>query len=148
VPPAAVVASGSDFATSVRPTLTVTPGLVGPNTFTARVVDYDRQTSVPARHVALRFALPDRPELGTSALELARVGDGLWQGRGSMLSLRGRWSVTALIQGPAGAVTVPLQVQTRLPPELLQPPQTSGPSSPDRPMRWSWAAGQVAPWSG
>ena len=132
-PPVAVVVSGADFATSVRLTLTVTPGLVGPNTFTARVVDYDRHSPVPARRVALRFALPDRPELGTSALELARVGDGLWRGRGSMLSLRGRWTVTALVEAPAGAVTVPLQVQTRIPPELLQPPQTSGPPPPDPP---------------
>ena len=132
-PPVAVVASGNDYATSVRLTLTVTPGLAGPNTFTARVVDYDRHSPVPARRVALRFALPDRPELGTSALELARVGDGLWQGQGSMLSLRGRWTVTALIQAPAGAVTVHLQVQTRLPPELLQPPQTSGPPPADPP---------------
>jgi copper transport protein len=131
--PVAVVASGHDYATSVRLTLTVTPGLAGPNTFTARVVDYDHQTAVQARRVALRFALPDRPELGTSALELTRVGDGLWRGQGSMLSLRGRWAVTALVQAPAGAVTVPLQVQTRIPPELLQPPQTSGPPPPDPP---------------
>jgi len=132
-PPVAVVASGADFATSVRLTLTVTPGLVGPNTFTARVVDYDRHSPVPARRVALRFALPDRPELGTSTLELDRVGDGLWRGQGSMLSLRGRWTVTALVEAPAGAVTVPLQVQTRIPPELLQPPQSSGPPPPDPP---------------
>jgi hypothetical protein len=129
----AVVASGNDYATSVRLTLTITPGLAGPNTFTARVVDYDHQTAVPARRVALRFALPDRPELGTSALELDRVGDGLWRGQGTMLSLRDRWTVTALVQAPAGAVTVPLQVQPRIPPQLLQPPQTSGPPPPDPP---------------
>jgi copper transport protein len=36
-PPAAVVVSGNDYATSVRLTLTVTPGLSGPNTFTAQL---------------------------------------------------------------------------------------------------------------
>jgi copper transport protein len=132
-PPAAVVVSGNDYATSVRLTLTVTPGLAGPNTFTARVVDYDSQTPVPASRVALRFALPARPDLGPSALELAQVGDGLWRQRGSMLSLQGRWNVTALVQAPAGAVTVPLQVQTRTPPELLAAPQTTGPPPPDPP---------------
>jgi len=132
-PPAAVVVSGNDYATSVRLTLTVTPGLAGLNTFTAHLVDYDTQAPVPAGRVALRFALPARPDLGASTLELARVGDGLWRGRGTMLSLRGSWSLTVLVQAPAGAVTIPLQVQTRTPPELLQAPQTSGPPPPDPP---------------
>jgi copper transport protein len=132
-PPAAVVVSGNDYATSVRLTLTVTPGLAGPNTFTTQLVDYDTQAPAPAGRVALRFALPARPDLGASTLELARVGEGLWRGRGTMLSLRGRWNVTALVEGPSGGVTVPLQVQTRTPPQLLQPPRTTGPPPADPP---------------
>ncbi|HLN11837.1 MAG TPA: copper resistance protein CopC, partial [bacterium] len=40
-PPAAVVATGHDFATSVRMRLEVSPGAVGVNRFTASVSDYD-----------------------------------------------------------------------------------------------------------
>jgi hypothetical protein len=83
--------------------------------------------------VALRFALPARPDVGASTLELGRVGEGLWRGQGAMLSLRGRWDVTALVEGPTGGVTVPMQVQTRTPPELRQPPQQTGPPPADPP---------------
>jgi len=130
--PAAVTVSGNDYATSVRLTLTVTPGLAGPNTFTARLADYDTNAPIPARRVKLDFALPAHPNLGSSTLELRRAGD-LWRGQGSALSLRGRWQVTALVATPGDAVTVPLQVQTRTPPELLIPPRSSGPPPPDPP---------------
>jgi hypothetical protein len=50
-----------------------------------------------------------------------------------MLSLQGRWRITALVQARGGAVTVPLQVQTRTPPELLAAPQTTGPPPADPP---------------
>jgi len=131
--PAAVTVSGNDYATSVRLTLTVTPGLAGPNTFTARLADYDTDAPLDARRVKLDFALPAHPDLGTSVLELGRAGDGLWRGHGSALSLRGRWQVTALVATPGGAVTIPLQLQTRTPPELLVAPRSSGPPPPDPP---------------
>jgi copper transport protein len=131
--PASVQVEGSDYATSVRLTLTVTPGLAGTNTFTARLADYDTDAPLVARRVKLDFALPAHPGLGTQALELGRVADGLWQGHGSVLSLRGRWQVTALAATPGGAVTIPLQVQTRTPPELLVAPRSSGPPPPDPP---------------
>jgi copper transport protein len=131
--PAAVTVSGNDYATSVRLTLTVTPGLAGPNTFTARLADYDTNAPLDARRVKLDFALPARPDLGTSVLELGRAGDGLWRGHGSALSLRGSWQVTALAATPGGAVTIPLQLQTRTPPELLVAPRSSGPPPPDPP---------------
>jgi copper transport protein len=131
--PAAVTVSGNDYATSVRLTLTVTPGLAGPNTFTVRLADYDTKAPVDAKRVALGFALPARPDLGSSTLQLGQVGNGLWRGRGSVLSLRGRWQVTALVLAAGGAVTIPLQVQTRTPPELLTAPRATGPPPPDPP---------------
>lgn len=112
-PPPAVVVNGNDFATTTRVQLTVTPGGVGPNRFAAKVADYDTRQPVPADRVSLSFSLPDRPDVGASSLDLRRTGDGAWQGQGSQLSIAGRWSVTVLVARPGGAVTVPLQLQTR-----------------------------------
>jgi copper transport protein len=109
-PPPSVQVQGSDVTTSVRLALTVTPGTPGPNTFTTKVTDYDSGQPVPARRVTLRFTLPDRPEVGGATLELARGGDGLWQAGGSQLSIDGRWAITALVEAPGMAVTVPLEL--------------------------------------
>jgi uncharacterized membrane protein len=112
-PPANVQVQGSDVTTSVRLALTATPGTAGPNQFVAKVTDYDSGQPYPAQRVALRFALPDRPEISGASLELARSSDGSWQATGSQLSIDGRWAITALVQGPGAAVTVPLQLRTR-----------------------------------
>jgi copper transport protein len=112
-PPPSVQVQGSDYATTVRLALTVTPGTPGPNTFTAKVTDYDTGQPVPANRVALRFTLPDRPEVGGATLEMTRGSDGVWRARGSQLSIDGRWAIAALVQGPATAVTVPLELRTR-----------------------------------
>jgi hypothetical protein len=115
-----VVATGSDFATTIRARLTVTPGTVGPNEFEVRVVDYDSGAPAAATAVQLRFALPGRPQLGTPTLDLHQHMPGMWMGEGTVLSMDGRWDVTVLVQQTAGAVTIPLQVQTRLPPQQIQ----------------------------
>jgi putative copper export protein/methionine-rich copper-binding protein CopC len=111
--PPSVQVEGNDFATSVRLDLTVSPGTAGPNSFTAKVTDYDSGEPWPASRVALRFTPRDRPEIGGATLELARGGDGLWQGKGSMLSIDGPWVVVALVQAPGSSVTVPLELRTR-----------------------------------
>jgi hypothetical protein len=108
-----VQVQGSDFTTTVRLALTVSPGTAGPNAFAAKVTDYDSGAAFPATRVALRFTLRDRPDVGSSTLELARGADGLWHGRGSMLSIDGRWVIAAVVQGAGTAVTVPLELQTR-----------------------------------
>jgi copper transport protein len=112
-PPANVQVQGSDVTTSVRLALTATPGTAGPNRFVAKVTDYDSGQPYPAHHVALRFALPDRPEISGATLDLTRSSDGSWQATGSQLSIDGRWAITALVQGPGAAVTVPLELRTR-----------------------------------
>jgi copper transport protein len=114
-PPANVQVQGSDVTTSVRLALTATPGTAGPNQFTATVTDYDSGQPYPAQRVALRFTLRDRPEISAATLDLARANDGSWQANGSQLSIDGRWVITALVQGPGTAVTVPLQLRTRTP---------------------------------
>jgi uncharacterized membrane protein/nitrogen fixation protein FixH len=112
-PPANVQVQGSDVTTSVRLALTATPGTAGPNQFTVKVSDYDSGQPYPAHHVALRFSLPDRPEISGATLDLVRATDGSWQAQGSQLSIDGRWAITALVQGPGAAVTVPLELRTR-----------------------------------
>ena len=101
-------ASGADWATTVRVTLTVTPGAAGPNRFTATVADFDTGTVLPADRVELTGTPLSRPDLGTARLELARAPDGRWLGQGRLLSLAGRWDLTTTIQRPTGGVTVPL----------------------------------------
>jgi copper transport protein len=118
--PPSVEASGNDYATTVRVKLVATPGTPGPNGFRATVVDYDSGDPVPAQRVQLRFSLPSRPDLGESTLDLSRGGDGAWSGRGGPLVAQGRWSVSALVQAPGAAVTVPMQLETRAPPQQVQ----------------------------
>jgi putative copper export protein/nitrogen fixation protein FixH len=114
-----VVVSGSDFGTTTRVRLTVTPGTVGPNRFDARVVDYDTGRPLAATGVSLDFSLPGRPDLGTPELDLAMSAGGDWTGQGTVLSIGGTWNVSVVVEQATGAVTVPLQLQTRLPPENI-----------------------------
>jgi copper transport protein len=108
-------ASGADWATTLRVTLTVTPGAAGPNRFTATVADFDSGRAVPADRVELAGTPQARPDLGTARLELVEAPDGRWLGQGRLLSLAGRWDLTTTIQRPDGGVTVPLAVDVPAP---------------------------------
>jgi len=125
-PPAQVVVTGSDFATSARVRLTVMPGTVGPNHFEARIVDYDTGEPLQASGVSLKFSLPSHPELGTPSLDLSRMAPGMWMGEGTPLSMPGAWDVSVLIQRTAGSVLVPLEVQTRAPPQHVEVTRAPG----------------------
>jgi copper transport protein len=114
-PVAPVTVSGSDFATSVRVELTATPGTVGANQFSAKVVDYDSGRPVPASRVSLSFVLPSRPDIGASTVELTKAPDGRWQGQG-ILAMTGTWAITTLVEKPGGNVTVPLDLEPRAAP--------------------------------
>lgn len=119
-PAPAISAAGSDYATSVRVRLTVTPGLPGINRFTAAGTDYDTQRPVAADHVTLRFIKPDRVDIGPSSLPLSREADGLYQGKGSNLSLEGRWSVVVLVERQSQSVEVPLELAARRAPQTVR----------------------------
>ncbi len=113
--PAQVSVTGNDYATSVRLTLTATPGAAGINVFQARVVDYDSRKPVTAARVSLRFTLPSRPDVGEATLDLKQQAGaaGAWGGQGGQLSIAGSWSVTALVQLGGQALTVSLTVPVR-----------------------------------
>jgi copper transport protein len=57
-----VVVTGSDFATTARVRLTVSPGTVGRNRFQVQVRRYDTASPLPARSVRLEFSLPSNPK--------------------------------------------------------------------------------------
>ena len=124
--PPSVQVEGSDFATSVRLALSVTPGTPGPNTFTAKVTDYDSGEEWPATRVALRFTPRGQPDVGASTLELSRATDGLWKGQGSQLSIAGTWAVVGLVEGSGPAVTVPLELKTRTAPQAVKVSEAPG----------------------
>jgi copper transport protein len=108
-----LVVTGSDFATTTKVRLEVSPGTVGPNTFVADVTDYDTGAPVDARRVSLTFDLPDQPEV-SSTLRLERT-DGTWRAQGTALAQPGTWTVTVLVEGSGSSVEVPLQVMPKTP---------------------------------
>ena len=120
---APLVVAGNDFGTSVRLSLTVSPGTAGFNTFTARATDFDSGAPVPATSVTLRFSIPARTDIGESRLDLAPAGagTGVFSASGPNLSIDGTWSVTALVVNGLASVEVPLTVTTRCAPVAAGP---------------------------
>jgi copper transport protein len=114
----AVTVTGSDFGTTARVRLTVSPGTVGPNRFTVHVVGYDSGRPLPARGVRLEFSLPSNPTVASS-LNLAPGPGGTWSGQGTNLSIDGQWDIDVVVQQAATAVDVQLRLRTRLPPEHI-----------------------------
>ena len=110
-----ITADGSDFGTTVRVSLTATPGTAGPNAFSVDVSDYDTGGPTDVDAVTLRFA---RAGAGTNSvttsLELVRE-DGAWTADGSAMSIAGTWNVTAQIRTGADTVDVPLVLTTSSP---------------------------------
>ncbi len=119
-PPSAAVATGHDFATSVRMRLEVSPGIVGVNRFTASVSDYDTGLPVDANRITLTFSKPDRPDIGSSALDLLRTAPGAYRAEGTNLSLEGSWSISALVVHGLSSVDVPLTVTARSLPQTVR----------------------------
>jgi hypothetical protein len=120
--PRSVSASGADFATTTRVTLTATPGTAGPNTFEADVVDYDEGTPLDADEVTLQLEAIGRPEIEPATLPLEPSHHGAdgaastWTGAGTQLSLAGAWDVVVQVRSGARTTEVPLVLVTRAPP--------------------------------
>ena len=112
--PQEVTVSGSDFGTTVRVALTVTPGTAGVDTFVTDVRDYNSGGPAGATAVTLRFALPAVPQVAQSRLDLANQPDGTFSARGTNLSIDGTWRVTAVVTTASNIVEVPLDVTTRI----------------------------------
>lgn len=128
--PDQVVVAGSNFAKTVRVRVSASPGTPGPNTFEVRIQDFNTGEPLPARLVTLRFSLPERPDIGGSALELSEGSEGRWRAQGTNLSLGGTWRVGVLIEQAADSQEIPLKVETRAPPQEVQVIE-GGPGQPD-----------------
>jgi copper transport protein len=121
-----LVVTGSDFATTVRVRLTVSPGSAGFNTFNLRVNDYDTGATERARSVRLEFAQPLRPQLAQSTLTLERQADGSFAARGGNLSIAGIWEVAVIVENAQRSTEVHLQVTTLTPAPLVTATRFSG----------------------
>lgn len=110
--PRSVTVVGSDYGTSVRVRLQVSPGNAGPNRFDVTVADYDSGAPLPAQDVSLQFRLTDRPDVAAAALTLVRDPDTHWRAAGNSLSVDGRWTVTVVVLSPTDVVEVPLELTT------------------------------------
>jgi copper transport protein len=112
--PAAVTASGSDYATTVRAELTLTPGVAGRNAYVLWVDDYDTGDPLAGlQSVRLECTLPDAPDLAAETVALKPAPDGSWKGAGLDFSVAGAWQVVVYVQQKAGGTTVDLQVPVR-----------------------------------
>ena len=109
-PPMALRATGTDYATSVRVTLTVSPGAAGPNSFAAAVSDFDTGDPLPAERVELTGTPMAKPDLASARLKLVKGADGSWQGKGPLLSIGGHWTLVTIVEAAGGGVTVPLEL--------------------------------------
>lgn len=112
-PPSSVSVDGSDFGTTLRIRLTATPGTAGFNAFRAQLTDYDSGELLDDRTVTLLFALPARPDVGSSRLALKATGPGVYEATGANLSIAGTWRITAQIAGSGSTVEVTLALATR-----------------------------------
>lgn len=113
-PPANVTVTAADFATTMRVTLTATPGTPGPNAFGLSLADYDTGAPLPATGVTLRFVPAGRPGVAPSELALKADGEA-WTGAGTNLSLSGAWEITARVLRGARTTEVPLTLSLRAP---------------------------------
>jgi copper transport protein len=110
--PVAGTATGADFGTTTRVSLTATPGSPGPNAFRAAVTEYDTGASIAADAVTLRFVSVTHPDLPASQLRLTSQPDGGWAGQGIAMSVAGTWRVTTLVRAGPTTTEVPLTLIT------------------------------------
>lgn len=116
--PSSLVVNASDYATTVKARLAVTPGRAGFNTFDMLITDYDTGRRITPRSVVLTFTQPFRPSLAASTLELETQSDGTAEARGADLSLAGVWEVAAIVEYGDRSAEVHFQLAT-----IEQPPR-------------------------
>ncbi len=125
-PAAHVMASGSDFATTMKVTLTITPGTPGANGFAATVTDFDTGAPLDATGVTLTFDPVGNGSVGSSSLPMTEAGAGRWTATGTNLSLAGVWNITAVVQTGSTSASVPFTIMTRLPAQQVSVSRSPG----------------------
>jgi copper transport protein len=117
--PPGLIASASDFGTTVRVHLTTPSDQPGPNRFVVEAVDYDTRAPIRANRVTLRFTALDDPGVAPTTLVLAAAPDNSYVGSGANLAFDGRWRIAVLIERSGSSVDVPLEVETRGTPTVV-----------------------------
>ena len=107
-----VVITGSDFATTIDVTVTVTPAQPGPNLFRADVTAYGTDQTVGADAVTIRLRSVTRPELPASTLALRPDGD-RWVAQALDPSVDGTYRLSVQVRTGASVTEVPLTLITR-----------------------------------
>ena len=137
-------ASGTDFSTTVRASLSAASDQPGPNRFVVRVADYDSKQPVAAAEVTLHFTPLDDPDVPSTSLALAPAPDGTYVGSGANLAFDGRWRVGVRVQQKGTSTEVPLDLETRGAPQFVslehnpgQPPEYACRSGGSRWIRFS-----------
>jgi copper transport protein len=129
-PPPPLTVSGADFSTTVKVRLDISPGTAGFNRFVLQASDYDTAKPINDGRVSLSFALPSRPDLGQSTLDLASDAagrsKGIYAAQAANLSVDGTWTINALIQRPSASAQVALTATTRRPPVKIDVSRSPG----------------------
>ncbi|MBV9256021.1 MAG: copper resistance protein CopC [Actinobacteria bacterium] len=121
-----LVLRGADYGTTTRIRLEVSPGQAGFNRFTVQATDYDSAAPIRNAKVQLGFDMPQRPDVGSSTLDLKPGAAGTYEGDGANLSIFGTWHVRVLVQQSATSVEVPFTVTTRVPPQQIDVSRAPG----------------------
>jgi hypothetical protein len=128
--PPPLTVRGNDFSTTVKVRLDISPGAAGFNRFVLQANDFDTAKPVNDARVSLTFALPARPDLGQSTLDLASDpagrSKGTYAAQAANLSVDGTWTINALIQRPSASAEVALTVATRRPPVKIDVSRSPG----------------------
>lgn len=92
--------SASFTADGTDATLLIAPGIAGSNHLRLEV---DGRTLPSGTEALLRLTIPDRQNLGTKEIQLARASDNAFEHHGSELSIADDWTVTVIIRRPGAA---------------------------------------------
>jgi len=119
------VMTGSDFATTVRVTVTVTPALAGPNLYRARITGFDDDRPVPADAVTMLLRSITRPNLPAATIEFRRDADD-WVAQALDPSVAGTYRISTQIRTGADVAEVPLTLITRSRGAITSAPSPGG----------------------
>ena len=117
--PTGLAASGSDFGTSVRVSLSAPSDQPGPNRFTVAVEDYDSGAPITDADVSIRFQPLDDPGVEPSSLALHSRDDGTYVASGGNLAFDGRWQALVTVQRGLDSVEVPMTLLLPIPDQFI-----------------------------
>jgi copper transport protein len=107
-----VTMTGSDLATTVQASITVTPGQPGANLYRATFVRYGSDEPDAADEVRLQLQSVTRPNLPGATVTFNPDGDG-WVAQSLDPSIAGTFLATAQVRTGASVVQIPLTLITR-----------------------------------